>query len=338
MCNHPVFPSLRARLIAASITVCPKCLMKSHVIEIAETQAALERRGGIFTSRATANAKAEENNRQEMVAHKTLMRRWKLAKIDSYKDLSLLEGLRTDGVDKTRWELQISKALELWNGKENDCSRVPGCMYTDDDDVSNEEKTIATYEMPAYPSTDDVPSTIVRSSYWIDRNRFDSLDEIDVGEDFETPTSLDFHPPDSPPSHLQIVRRNETPDSNRKPLVSSLKRKRSSAFSENLQLKRKVSIEDYITVICDSSASDLSGSLPYEASYKRPHFSYSTAEAARVRKSFYRCSALYTPNTWAPPEGCEYIDTSHFRTPWEVYDARAALGGQTISKEVPSNF
>src|SRR5690242_9328662 len=111
ICNHPVFPSLREKLTSANIVGCPTCLLQLHVVEIAETKAALERRGGVFASKATAIDQLENDNRKDFIAHKTLMRRWRLAKIDLHKDLTLLEGLRSEDVCKPQWELQLDKAF-----------------------------------------------------------------------------------------------------------------------------------------------------------------------------------------------------------------------------------
>ncbi|KZM20262.1 uncharacterized protein EKO05_0003653 [Ascochyta rabiei] len=151
ICNHPVFPSLRAKLTALKITVCPTCLIRSHIFEIAETQAALERRGGIFLSRATAEHETVGRG-LEMVCHKALVRRWRLEKIDLYRDLCHLEALRTEGAGKTRWELQLVKAFDLWRDVEVECSRMPGYKYSKDDfsDVVDGEEPGVEPEQPNY--------------------------------------------------------------------------------------------------------------------------------------------------------------------------------------------
>ncbi|KAF9692043.1 hypothetical protein EKO04_009912 [Ascochyta lentis] len=130
ICNHPVFPGLRAKLTALKITVCPTCLIRFHIFEIAETQAALERRGGIFASRAAADNDAP-GRAQERVCHRALVRRWRVAKIDLYRDLYQLYALRAEGAGKIRWELQLSKAFDLWSEVEIECSRMPGYKYSE---------------------------------------------------------------------------------------------------------------------------------------------------------------------------------------------------------------
>lgn len=69
-----------------------------------------------------------------MVAHKTLVRRWRLAKIDLYRDLSLLESLRTEDAEKPHWERQLDKAFEFWEQMELECSRMPGYRYSQEED------------------------------------------------------------------------------------------------------------------------------------------------------------------------------------------------------------
>lgn len=58
------------------------------------------------------------------------MKRWRTAKINVYRDLCLLETLRVEGAKKTRWELQLSKAFELWEEVAIECGRIPGYKYT----------------------------------------------------------------------------------------------------------------------------------------------------------------------------------------------------------------
>lgn len=118
------------------------CLIRLHIFEIAETQAALERRGGIFESRARAVADENKGGKKERVAHRALVRRWRSAKIDLHEDLRLLEQLRAEGAAKTGWQLQLGKAFELWEEVESECSRIPGYRYTEDDDyIVNGEKS-----------------------------------------------------------------------------------------------------------------------------------------------------------------------------------------------------
>lgn len=141
ICNHPVFPSLRAKLVARNIHECPTCRVRLHIREIEETQAALERRGGIFASRAAAIAAEEPKDEGEKVVHELLVRRWRGAKMGLYKDLCLFEELRIEGVSKTRWGLQLDKAFGLWEEVKDECCRIPGYKYTEEavDDAEDGE-------------------------------------------------------------------------------------------------------------------------------------------------------------------------------------------------------
>lgn len=142
LCNHPVFPSLRAKLAAVRVTVCPTCLLRLHVFEISEIQTLLEQRGGVFTSRATAVSEQEMQNKEEMRLHKALVKRWRLVKIALHKDLLLLEDLHSLGANKPRWEIQLDKALEFWEDLKIECSTMPGYKYSEEDDcLANEEKS-----------------------------------------------------------------------------------------------------------------------------------------------------------------------------------------------------
>ncbi|KAF2623048.1 hypothetical protein BU25DRAFT_462435 [Macroventuria anomochaeta] len=400
VCNHPVFPSLRAKLTALKITVCPTCLIRLHIFDIAETQAGLERRGGVFSSRATAVAEEGRGRKQERIAHRALLRRWRLAKIDLYRDLCLLETLRAEGAGKTRWEIQLAKAFELWKEVELECSRIPGYRYAEEnhEDIANEDESVIeqdaeledrlnedtidetrddddggwqtikprgkaakqspndtelseasstsiqentmaddnTYYGPnldvqdpdevALQGMDSVKLRIERGSYWDGRNRFDLLREIEVDEDPDSPDPLEVHTASQVSTCPRDVDRITMPD---KPLlpppVSSLKRKRSCRPPDNLRLPKEVRMDDRVTIICDYYARHTTGLPPEQTSYKRPHFSYTTAETARRRLKFYRRSPLYVPSTWALPVECENINTSHYKTAWKVYDAMQLL-------------
>jgi hypothetical protein len=50
---------------------------------------------------------------------------------------------------------------------------------------------------------------------------------------------------------------------------------------------------------------------------EQPHNTYTTAETTRGRRNFQRSCALYTPGTWASPDGCEKVDTSLMKADWE---------------------
>jgi hypothetical protein len=128
-CNHPVFPSLRARLVANNIHECPTCRVRLHVCEIEEVQAALKRRSGVFESRTKAREAEEKKNNSERLIHSALVKRWRLAKIGIYNDLSLFEELRVEGATWASWILQLDKAFELWEEVKDDCCSVPGYMY-----------------------------------------------------------------------------------------------------------------------------------------------------------------------------------------------------------------
>lgn len=137
ICNHPVFHTLRAKLTALKIAVCPTCLLRLHIFEIAETQAGLERRGGIFASRAAADDALASSS--EIVCHRVLVRRWRLAKIDLHRDLCQLEALRDETAGTTPWKLQLAKAFELWKEVENECSRMPGYKYCEKSAIVDRE-------------------------------------------------------------------------------------------------------------------------------------------------------------------------------------------------------
>ena len=114
ICNHPVFPSLRAKLTDRKINVCSVRLIRFHIFDIAEIQAALEHRGGVFASRATAvDSATKPGQGTEWDTHRALVKQWRVAKINLYNGLCFLEALRDQGANKARWELQRAKAFEL---------------------------------------------------------------------------------------------------------------------------------------------------------------------------------------------------------------------------------
>ena len=129
-CNHPVFPSLRARLVANNIHECPTCRIRLHVCEIEEVQAVLERRSGIFESRNKAREAEEKKDNSKRLIHSALVKRWELAEIDLYRDLCLLEELRDEGANKTSRDCQLDNAFELWEKVKDDCCSVPGYMHS----------------------------------------------------------------------------------------------------------------------------------------------------------------------------------------------------------------
>lgn len=130
ICNHPVFPSLRVRLVANNIHECPACRVRLYVCEIEEVQAALERRSGIFESRTKAREAEEKKDNSERLIHNALVKRWRHAKIGLYKDLCLFEELRDEGVNRTSRNLQLEKAFELWEEVRDDCCNIPGYMHS----------------------------------------------------------------------------------------------------------------------------------------------------------------------------------------------------------------
>ncbi|KAJ4985422.1 hypothetical protein SVAN01_09082 [Stagonosporopsis vannaccii] len=270
VCKHPVFPCLRAKLIAANIGGCPTCLLRLHVLEITETQAAVERRGGIFTSKATAIDELEKDNRKDLVAHKTLMRRWRLATIDLYEYTEDDDRL----VDEEKSELKIGVNLEHYLNKEGLAhSQLEG---------------------------DNLKADAVRLQS-IARISFNLLHDIDVKEERNNPQRMEGHA-----TSLSVCRR----DGNSTTTPS----RRTSAPSISLKLH----VDNYVTVICDADACGTSRLPLGQTSYKRPQFSYTTAETARMRHEFDRVSKLYTPSTWALPDEYENVNTGHYKPSWGI--------------------
>ncbi|KAF3038198.1 hypothetical protein E8E11_001766 [Didymella keratinophila] len=128
-CNHPVFSSLRARLVANNIHECPSCRIRLHVCEIEEVQAALGRRNGIFESRNKAREAEERKDNSERLAYSAL-------------DLCLFEELQVEGTTRASWTLQLDKAFELWEEVKDDCCSLPGHIHLQEavEDVESDEE------------------------------------------------------------------------------------------------------------------------------------------------------------------------------------------------------
>ena len=93
-------------------------------------QAILERRSGIFESRIKAREAEEKKDNSERLIHSALVKRWRVAKIVLYNDLSLFEELRVEGATRPSWMLQLDKAVEIWEEVKGDCCNVPGYIHS----------------------------------------------------------------------------------------------------------------------------------------------------------------------------------------------------------------
>ncbi len=144
-------------------------------------------------------------------------------------------------------------------------------------------------------------------------------DDDDSSDTPEIPFST---PSSSRPSESDFVATVSPPV----PLTtSSLKRKRSYHDRYNLPSQKVVHMADTVTIISEDHARNTTSLSPEQDFYKRAHFSYTTAEAARRRLNFYRRSPFYVPSTWALSEEYENVNTSHYKTPWDTYDAMQYL-------------
>ena len=426
ICNHPVFPSLRAKLTDRKINVCSVRLIRFHIFDIAEIQAALEHRGGVFASRATAvDSATKPGQGTEWDTHRALVKQWRVAKINLYNDLCFLEALRDQGANKARWELQLAKAFELWKEVEIECSRIPGYLYAEEDDgdiasaettdkerdaeidcrlnegmrsnqgggsvthslievvdeVDNEDHGVWQTVQPKGRAFKQLPcgmpvletsskrleeiviipgestgsgadarvqkpvnallqevagvtSSIGHGSYWDCRNRYDLLREIGDEADDTTSAPPVVHGPTSSPSAEDPI--DGAPGVAPAPPLAqpSLKRKSSRQSAPKRQrFRSSVHMGDTVVIICDNDARSTTGLPPEQRFYKRPHFSYTTAETARRRLNFYRRSSLYVHSTWTLSKGYENVNTSHYKTPWDMYDALQRLNGANDIRE-----
>lgn len=118
-------------------------------------------------------------------------------------------------------------------------------------------------------------------------------------------------PSEFPPSPIRNTVRSQITAAR-----SSLKRKSADAHTEEPQVRKTVRIADKTTIILDANACD-----PLRFLYKRPHARHTTAEHATRRRLLKRCRSYAHPlRSWMAPKGWEYINTSHAKTPWDVYE------------------
>jgi hypothetical protein len=171
-----------------------------------------------------------------------------------------------------------------------------------------------------------VPSKIARGSYWDGRNRFDLLHDIELDEEPYLAANLTVKATPKKDGVTEPMGSAFASTQTRTPTSSSpLKRKRSSTFSDKSQTRNNVHMGDNVTVMCDADACNTTGLPPGQSSFTRPHFSYTTAEKARTRRKFWRCSSRYSPHTWALSCDYENVNTSHYKTTWAQYDAIIGL-------------
>lgn len=233
----------------------------------------------------------------------------------------------TDVADDGRWRTVKPKARIFKQSPDDTMLSKPLGTKTKEDTHANNNAYNSTKlevldsDEAVLQEKEGVTSRIERSSYWDGRNRYDLLREIGDEDDngyFDTPEISISTPSSSRPPETDSVATVSPPV----PLTtSSLKRKRSCHDPHSLQSQKMVHMADTVTIICDDHAHNTTGLSPKQDFYKRAHFSYTTAEAARRRLSFYRRSPLYVPSTWALSEEYDNVNTSHYKTPWDIYDA-----------------
>jgi hypothetical protein len=102
-----------------------------HITRIHGVQTGLERRGGIFISRDWFALDTL------CLSHKDYIRMWRVAKIECWRAVEILEGLRNESPTQVQ-EWSIIKALELWAEAEEECGKVPGCSYVQGEDKEKE--------------------------------------------------------------------------------------------------------------------------------------------------------------------------------------------------------
>lgn len=164
-----------------------------------------------------------------------------------------------------------------------------------------------------------VPLKIAHGSYWDGRNRFDLVREVDFDESLDLYDALDVKAAPKSPDGPEVM--TDVSASPCRLTKSSLKRKRSSISPEKPQLHGSVHIAESVTVICDAIKDNITGFPTGQCTMQRPHSSYTNAEKARRRSNFYRPSKRYKPRTWALVGEIENVNTSHYKTTWEEYDA-----------------
>ncbi|KAH6643192.1 hypothetical protein C7974DRAFT_448272 [Boeremia exigua] len=332
-CNHPVFPSLRQKLTAARMLDCPKCVVRQHVAGIVEIQAALERRGGIFASRAKAMAGDDLSGRQERAVHRSLTRRWRLAKIDLHRDLELLRRLRGEGDDERRWGLQLGLAFALWREVEGECSRIPGYKYLGDDEQPVEAVRSGVEGVNEAQGPGITPRPTDRPHSTPPRSRWDTTTRDDLPRRADTDGSSNTlnpppSPPPSPPGATQPAPSTPPPPPppppalQRPPPPSSLKRRRTSPSPP--PPSKTARHDERVTFInTASSLADPSDSPPAYPSYKRAHRWYTSAEFARDQSAYDRGSGAYRPGTWAVEDDEEEGEESEEESDREEADEGA---------------
>jgi hypothetical protein len=134
-CSHekPLLPS--AELFNPDL--CPPCLIDRHIKEIRECQVGITNRGGIFGSKQKLLDEREEHGAkkdQQTKRHRAWIRKWRTIKIQTWRDIEMLQGIlenlskkNEDGIDEvtaesvrnltqsasTRWETDCEILMEV---------------------------------------------------------------------------------------------------------------------------------------------------------------------------------------------------------------------------------
>jgi hypothetical protein len=311
-------------------------------------------RGGIFVSKEKAQEEIEKGGNVKGIQakrHRIWIKKWRVTKIKIARLLVELEevlGKMKEEREDAGVE-EIYEALKMWKEVEDEMCVVPGYGFDDREcqvrDAEEDELRSQIGDLVG-----DMVAVNLHGVIEATKEKDNDNDGYGVGGVIETHsgeeednfvTKCQFsrvHPPRrSSKPNKQVPHLARSPGVPRKsknqPSLPALPT--SNSFNSKhvyIPCRLTVAFTDFTTHIPLTQPPTPFHTNHLKLRQLQLHNPYTSAERNHGRLTIQRSSALYTPSTWASPEGCEKVDTSLMNKDWE--DVERMWGIETSTQEM----
>ena len=319
-CGHPVPAALVPHL--PLLYHCPTCTVEYFIKMTQLAQKRFKDHGGWSASKEKGGD-----------GHKTARVTWRKAKVRMVNMVSKLEDLRADASVPSDVLESIQPALSLYESKKVQLGRVPGVQYVKgakEDEPTEEHHEIAKLMIELLKMILDKEMEPADKAFVADK----AFAMVRPGDNSVSPSSESAEQPataSSPPRKPKPTTSSPICRLTSGTLPSAFKRKHSPS-SASITPNKRIRINDIVTVspshVIDAEPIDparyfLSG--PFQGDQglsptSQSHADHTTAVRVRTRAHFWRPGGGYTPGSWASQAFHEKINTSNWKTSWDVVD------------------
>ncbi|KAF2707253.1 hypothetical protein K504DRAFT_447266 [Pleomassaria siparia CBS 279.74] len=299
-CSTHNLPQFLTPQLPQSAT-CPSCTISRHMRDIKDVQNVLRARGGVFFSRG----------RPKSEKHRTLMDRWRKAKVELLNLVGILERSMVERPE-AEWKDAIGVLAE-WEKEKEVLAMVPGCVYEGSEvKLSDEVSAMVNQMLEGLKNSvmglllEDGPEVVVakpgevadQGSSTLTRAPSSTSVSIAVPEDISTSES----------TITAVIR----------PRLHPILKRKSIDDDSPAPPKKRIRLADFATV--SSEVLTISNPSPFLVLSTdepvQPHSRSTSAELKRRKSNFNRLSERYIPGAWSSPAFCTKPNTSCFKLSW----------------------